>query len=501
METLLNFPHFHLVSLGITLIILINAIYTKRLILNVLSLMLIATIAYLQLSTVNETNILHFSFDLVILGLLAYPAKMISGSLLRIVYLVFSLFLLSTTHNYIAHSISESSSANKYDQNAELLVQFSDKKALKDWISLHDGAYNINYPAFEPKDESYLLDEYLTIDLVNDADVESVKNLLLKIPGIIHVEFNEVVELKLPEISNIVPFKNNSKINDPLVSNQWAANKFELEKFHKLISSQAASLADRRSLIAILDTGIDAKHEDLIDNYISTKSSYDTDPKDHGTHCAGIAAAVTGNNIGIASWIPPDINVKLTSIKVLNTFGMGTQQTIVKGIIEAADIGASVISISIGGVTSEAREKAYGEAVAYANSKGSIVVVAAGNSNIDAQGISPANTKGVITITAVDQSMKKAFFGNTVDNIEMGLAAPGDAIYSTIPKNKYKSNSGTSMSAPFVSGVIGLLKLYDPELTTKEAFNLLKQDAIQRDGLFIVDPLSTFQSFFTSRSI
>jgi len=193
--------------------------------------------------------------------------------------------------------------------------------------------------------------------------------------------------------------------------------------------------------------------------------------------------------------------VKITGIKVLNAFGTGTQKSIVQGIILAADMGASVISISIGGVTNDERERAYTEAVNYALSKGSIVVVAAGNSNIDARNITPANTPGVISVTAIDQSMKKAQFGNTVNNLKMGLAAPGAAIYSTMPGNKYKANSGTSMAAPFVSGIIGLMKLYIPELSSTEAYELLKENAIQNDGLFIVDPLKTFQSMFDSQSL
>ena len=155
------------------------------------------------------------------------------------------------------------------------------------------------------------------------------------------------------------------------------------------------------------------------------------------------------------------------------SFGGGSQRGIIAGMIEAADNGADVISMSLGGRTNEKSVKAYTDAVKYCNKKGAIVVVAAGNSNINAKLFAPANTPGVITVAAVDEDLKKASFSNTTDDIEMAVSAPGVKIHATLPNNKYGALSGTSMATPFVAGLVGIMKSINPDLTTKEAFEIL----------------------------
>ncbi len=494
-EVFIYFPH--LGFLGIALIFLTNAFYTKRFGFQIISLLFLGIAGYQMLSKFSESNFLHFCLDLILIGLVAYPAKLISNRIGKIAYILVSVLFLGAGHQLIENTASiEIQNHIQLDSEAELLVRFNNQQELQKWISENSDNYQLNYPVFNPQDESFLLDEYITIDIKPSDNPYKLKKQLLDNKEINHVEFNEIVELKLPKFEPTIQKQSQQSLNDPYVGNQWMADKFELDKFHKLVSNQMQSFASKETIIAILDTGIDAQHEDLSENYQSTNRAYDKDPRGHGTHCAGIVGAVTGNNIGIASWLPPNSPVKITSIKVLNAFGAGTQKTIINGIIEAADLGASVISISIGGFTNDEREKAYEEAVRYAQSKGSIVVVAAGNSNIDAKNMTPANIDGVLTITAVDKNLDKAYFANTVESLKMGLAAPGQGIYSTKPGNKYKEESGTSMSAPFVSGVVGLMKLYKPELTTEEAFKILKSTSIERNGLFIVSPLACIQSLF-----
>lgn len=235
----------------------------------------------------------------------------------------------------------------------------------------------------------------------------------------------------------------------------------------------------KRALIAILDTGVEGGHEDLVGNYQSTENRYDNDPIGHGTHCAGIAAAVSNNNIGIASLSPDNRFVQVTSIKVLNASGMGTQGKIIKGITQAADLGADVISLSLGGLSTKFRQKAYEKAVKYANKAGAIVVVAAGNSNANAKRYSPANTPGVISVAAVDTMLNRAHFSNTVQDLKMGVSAPGVKVYSTIPGNKYTYFNGTSMATPYVSGLIGVMKSIHPKLTTKQAYEILDKTGLK----------------------
>ena len=147
--------------------------------------------------------------------------------------------------------------------------------------------------------------------------------------------------------------------------------------------------------------------------------------------------------------------------------GSGTQKGIIAGIIEAADRGAAVISMSLGGRSTQSRQQAYQDAVKYASQKGAVVVAAAGNSGQNAKDYAPVNTPGVIGVAALDTLGRKAGFSNTVQDIRMAVAAPGVQIYSTIPGNQYASFNGTSMATPHVAGVIGLLKSMNPNLNTQ----------------------------------
>lgn len=170
--------------------------------------------------------------------------------------------------------------------------------------------------------------------------------------------------------------------------------------------------------------------------------------------------------------------VQITSVKVLSDQGVGSQKSIIGGIIKASDKKADVISMSLGGPNFGRRHKAYEEAIKYAQKSGAIVVVAAGNSNEDARKHIPAACKGVITVAAVDEKLNRASFSNYVTHLDMGIAAPGVNIYSTFPSNKYVSLNGTSMATPYVAGLLGVMKSVDPSLTTEKAYKILKETGI-----------------------
>jgi thermitase len=231
----------------------------------------------------------------------------------------------------------------------------------------------------------------------------------------------------------------------------------------------------KRALIAIVDSGVDINHEDLKAQFISSVSINDVDSSGHGTHCAGIAGAVTNNGIGVASLIPNSTYVSITSVKVINAQGIGNQLKTIQGIIDAADLGADVISLSLGSISSDRHQKAYEEAVKYANQKGAIVIAAAGNNDESAKDHSPANVTGVIAVSAIGSNHKKAPFSNTVDDLDYGIAAPGVKILSTYPNQVYKELNGTSMATPMVAGLVGLLKAFQPELTTQAVYQILHE--------------------------
>jgi thermitase len=324
------------------------------------------------------------------------------------------------------------------------------------------------------------LDEYLKLDVnvTTYSDWNYLLSQLRKIKGVQHIEPNSVYYLNLPV--NKWPDGPELKppiTKDPLSGNQWALNKLNIVGLNNVLSKDTLTKR-KKGLLAILDTGIDKNHEDLFGHFTSISSGADMDPKGHGTHCAGIASAVTGNNLGIASLNTGDAFFNITSIRVLNAAGYGTKETIVDGMIEAVDKGATVISLSLGGPGNPFHQRIYKKAVAYAASKGCIVVVAAGNSNRNAKEFSPANVKGVIAVSAVDENLAKASFSNKVSEIKMAVSAPGVNILSTLPHNQYGVLSGTSMATPYVASLIAIMKSVHPTLSAKEAFLILSNTGL-----------------------
>lgn len=326
--------------------------------------------------------------------------------------------------------------------------------------------------AFSPEDvDNTLLDNYLVVDV---ADLSSAENLLSGMPLVTWFEINEVIaaEPLISEVDGVQRREPGLRINDPETAQQWAMRVMKMEDYYQILDRQKPV---KRAKIAILDTGVDGRHEDLKGNYFSVETKYDNDPVGHGTHCAGIAAGVTNNGIGIGSLAGPGNRnfVEVTSIKVLNASGMGTQKSIIAGILEATDEGADVISLSLGGPSNQSRQRAYSQAVSYALKHGAVVVAAAGNSARNAKDYSPANATGMITVAAIDEQLNKAVFSNTVQSIKWGIAAPGVAIYSTTPDNNYQVYSGTSMACPFVAGLIGTMRSVNPNLSAKDIYGIL----------------------------
>ena len=338
--------------------------------------------------------------------------------------------------------------------------------------------------AFYPADAGITdLDNYFMVDIpgAGAAKVRRIARLLRSNKAVVWVEGNEQV-LADPLTAQSPPDKADDHarygLDDPGVGNLWAFRQMSMEKFFGLLEQEKVKPV-KKALVAILDTGVDARHEDLRGNYRSLKPAFDSDPKGHGTHCAGIAAAVSNNGLGIASFSRDNAFYLVTAVKVLGAGGIGTQKTIIEGMLYAADNGADVLSMSLGGPSNQPAQRAYQKAVAYAAAKGAIVVAAAGNSNRNARDFSPANTPGLICVSAVDAGLNRALFSNFVKEIPMAVAAAGVDIYSTIPGNQYAAYSGTSMAAPQVAGLLGLMKSIRPDLTAKAAFDILHDSGKQ----------------------
>lgn len=199
---------------------------------------------------------------------------------------------------------------------------------------------------------------------------------------------------------------------------------------------------------AVVDTGVDSGHRFLMERMLPGYDFVDGDasPQDgnsHGTHVAGTIVDCT-----------PDLNVKILPVRVLDNGGSGYQSVVGQGIRYAADHGADVINLSLGGGHSDYIDSA----VSYAVGKGVTVVVAAGNDNEDTRYHCPAHIVGCITVAAVNSSKEKAYFSNYGDAVD--IAAPGVSIRSSVPNGGYGYKSGTSMAAPHAAAAAALL-LYE----------------------------------------
>ncbi|MPY96840.1 MAG: S8 family serine peptidase [Actinophytocola sp.] len=214
----------------------------------------------------------------------------------------------------------------------------------------------------------------------------------------------------------------------------------------------------RSQVIAVVDTGVDARHPDLsrrlVGGYnVLNPGRAPIDDNGHGTMVSGIAAAQTNNGEGIAgaAW-----NGRVMPIKVLDQDGNGTDWDIADGIKVATDRGARVINLSLGGT---APSELLREAVQYARNNGALVVAAAGNTSGNHR-IYPAAYPETLAVGATDQSAGLAWFsswGNWVD-----VSAPGFNIVATYPGNRYVIDSGTSFAAPLVSGIASLVRAKHP---------------------------------------
>ncbi|MBC7541712.1 MAG: peptidase S8 [Candidatus Sericytochromatia bacterium] len=251
--------------------------------------------------------------------------------------------------------------------------------------------------------------------------------------------------------------------NDPDFAKQYAP------QITKAVEGWKITQGNPDTILAIVDTGIDADHPDLKGKVLPGFDTIDGDnnPRDghgHGTHCAGIAAALTNNKTGIAGIAPAN---KIFSVRVLDDNGSGSYANVALGITKAADMGAKVISMSLGGPTSS---KEIEDAVKYAISKDVLVVAATGNDGAEKVSY-PAGIAGVMPIGSSDDKDKRSSFSNWGKHIS--VVAPGSKIWSTLPTYKsamgqnYGFASGTSMATPAAAGLAILVRSQFPAFDYK----------------------------------
>ena len=257
--------------------------------------------------------------------------------------------------------------------------------------------------------------------------------------------------------------------NDPLLAQQWGIFAIGADRVW-------ATTTGIGVIVAVVDSG-SGPHPDLAENLLPGRSFFglvesqdgsDIDASGHGTHVAGIIASAANNGIG-GSGVAP--NAQLLPIKVLDQAGQGDARDVAAGVRYAADNGAKVINLSLGGAT---ESSSLTQAITYANDKGALVVAAAGNGGANDKPKWPASLDLTLAVTAVDQSNGATSFDQRGEYID--IAAPGTGIVSTV-KGDYGASSGTSMAAGFVAGAAALLFAAEPRVTNTQVRDILLRTA------------------------
>lgn len=238
--------------------------------------------------------------------------------------------------------------------------------------------------------------------------------------------------------------------------------------------------------VAILDTGIDEDHSDLIVHggvsFVPGESSWD-DHHSHGTHCAGIVAARNDKSgvVGVA----PD--AELNAVKVLSRSGSGSQSWVIAGMAWCARNGIRVASLSLGSNVPKSDAPysvAYQKAAQRLENAGCVVIAAAGNAGKRSNHWvgSPARCPGFMAVASVDRNGQKASTSSwgppTLGPLEgVEISAPGVRILSTVPGSSHGRKSGTSMACPHVSGAAALVAQMRPTWKPAEIRARLKVTA------------------------
>ena len=254
-------------------------------------------------------------------------------------------------------------------------------------------------------------------------------------------------------------------------------------------SAWAMTTGSPSVVVAVLDTGYEGTHEDLM--AVPTVSPYNartgsrnvTDGYGHGTHVAGTIAAGTNNATGVAGIAP---GVTIMPVKVLDASGQGYWSDFLEGVDWARTHGASVVNLSLGSGLSAAQVAAFQPTFTAAWNAGVLVIAAAGNNN-SSSNFYPASFGKVISVSATTNADVRASFSNYGPKVD--LAAPGAFIASTFKDGTYRTMSGTSMATPHVAGLAALIRSLHPAYTPADVEAVMKATALDlgasgRDDFF-----------------
>jgi len=301
--------------------------------------------------------------------------------------------------------------------------------------------------------------------------------------------------------ASVIPNDPGFTVNPLDIDKQWGLIKTGFDK------AWEKTTGSKDVVVAVIDTGIDATHEDLQKiNFVKgynlltrqeINGNTNSDDNGHGTLIAGVLGATVNNGVGVAgtNW-----DISIMPLKALDAQGKGEAAAVSEAIVWAADHGASIINLSLGGI-GFGHDTVLANAISYAFNKGVIIVSAAGNDvaavgkSLDIEPVYPIcddnNSNMIIGVAATDQNDLKASFSNFGKNC-IDVSAPGKRILSTInydpltkhpAPNSYAYASGTSLAVPFVAGQAALLKSLYPLATNTQIRDRIISTADPIDNL------------------
>lgn len=338
-----------------------------------------------------------------------------------------------------------------------------------------------------------------------------VNRLQVQLPEKDRINFKKEIKSKLSQYKLLVwdetLFDYAKTFNDPKLKDNnanWYLKAININK------AWEETTGGKNIVIAVIDNGFDLDHPELKNkavkpyNVIDKSTDVSPNKENHGTHVTSTIVANGNNNQGLVG-ICPDCS--FMPIKIEDQNGMMTNTYIIDAILYAIKNKADVINLSLGMqipvginiplqeqkdyINSSAKdeEEFWDDLFNYANSKNVSCVLAAGNSNI-ITGFDPfQRAPSTIKVGAVDKNGNKAPFSNFGPNTT--IYAPGTNIYGAKPGNSYEILEGTSMAAPIISGLVGLIKSKNKNATNQQILNILKRNTINKNNIKIVDIIHT----------
>ena len=333
-------------------------------------------------------------------------------------------------------------------------------------VRFHEGPTTLDARAFSARNGVRIA---RTLPALNTAAVtvsgspEDTVARLSRDPAVAHVEFDRAVTL------------DDVSVNDPRRGEQYQLDRVQAGKAWEI------SRGSDQVVVAVIDTGIDLGHPDLKSKLVAGTNTIEAgspprDDRGHGTHVAGIAVAATNNREGVAGLAS---NCRLMPVRVTGNQG-GTTESVAAGLVWAADHRADVANMSLGFYEESDTLK---RAVEYALSKNVVLVSTMGNDHQEKPRF-PAAYPGVIAVGSTDARDQRSSFSNY--GSWMSVSAPGKDILSTFPTYTvrlvntpgYGFMTGTSMAAPLVAGLCGLVRSKHPGMAPAAVKQLLEETAV-----------------------